>query len=862
MPDELPHFGNGDGESSSAAPTQSAHDQSETANSTSDHATDPAEGTDTGASVRDGQTEPSSAVEHPRADSQSQGATQGDVIAIPDVLPVLRTGPNVLYPAIVVPLVTSEAGDVGAVDDAVANGGRMVAVVAQQQSESGAYDGELRGVGTAAQILRMAKAPNGMVQALIQGVARIRIQGYEQREPWIRVRVERIVEETATQGPELEALTRNASSLFNRIVALSEGVPKELAAAVTQIEQPGNLADFFAANANLKPDERQAVLETADLVERLRVLGTALNRELAVVEVGSQIQSQVKGDLDKRQRDFILREQMRAIQKELGESDTQPEIGELRRKLDEAHLPEEPRRQADRELERLGEMTPASAEYQVARTYLEWLADLPWDKHTEDNLDIGRAEAILNEDHYGLEKVKQRILDYLAVRKLRQDTRGPILCFVGPPGVGKTSLGQSIARALDRKFVRLSLGGVRDEAEIRGFRRTYVGSMPGRIIQEIRRAGVNNPLMILDEVDKLGSDYRGDPSAALLEVLDPAQNNTFVDHYLDLPFDLSHTMFISTANALDTIPPPLLDRMEIIEIAGYTDREKLAIARQYLLPRQAKENGLTPEQVEVPEETLIELISGYTREAGVRNLERYLGAICRHVARRVVAGQVERMTIAPADLPEIMGRTRYFEELATEPDEIGVATGMAATNVGGDVLFIEASAVPGKGALTLTGKLGDVMQESARAALTYARGRAPQFGVPDDFFEKHDLHIHVPAGATPKDGPSAGVTLATAIVSVMTRRPIRKDVAMTGEITLRGRVLPVGAIKQKVLAAHRAGCRAVCLPKDNEPDYQEVPSDVREALKVTFATHVDEVLNATLHDERQESAPSSAPDAA
>ncbi|HLZ73106.1 MAG TPA: endopeptidase La [Dehalococcoidia bacterium] len=795
------------------------------------------------------------AVPQPGAPQSPQAEAGGDgQLRIPDVLPVLRTGASVLYPAIVVPLVTSDEADVRAVDEAVTTPERLVAVVAQQQGEEGVYDAEIQPIGTAAQIVRMAKAPNGTLQALIQGVARVRIVAIEQREPWLRARVERIGE-TLEPSTELEAMTRSAVSLFQKIVALSDQIPGELGGAVSQITHPGNLADFIAANAGLKPEDRQAVLAEANVTERLRVLSAALNRELEILEVSSQIQTQVRGDMDKRQREFILREQMRAIQKELGDDESHPEIGELRQKLDAAHLPEEVRKQADRELERLASMTPAAADYNVARTYLEWLADLPWDRRSEDQLDINEAQRILDADHYGLEKVKQRILDYLAVLKLRQDTRGPILCFVGPPGVGKTSLGHSIARATGRKFVRLSLGGVRDEAEIRGHRRTYVGALPGRIIQEMRRAGVNNPLMVLDEVDKLGSDYRGDPSSALLEVLDPAQNNTFTDHYLDVPFDLSHVMFITTANMLDTIPGPLLDRMEVIELPGYTDNEKREIARRYLLPRQIAENGLQPGQIEVSDDTLEELIDGFTREAGVRNLERLLGTICRHVARKVAAGSEAREVITPAQLPEIMGRPRFFEEMANEPDEIGVVTGLAATGAGGDVLFIEASAIPGKGNLTLTGKLGDVMQESARAALTYARSRAAALGVADDFFEKHDLHIHVPAGATPKDGPSAGVTMATAIVSAITRRPVHKEVAMTGEITLRGRVMPVGAIKQKVLAAHRAGCKTVCLPKDNEPDYKEVPEEVRSALDVHFAEHVDDVLGLALYAETREEQP-------
>jgi ATP-dependent Lon protease len=818
-----------------------------------------------------------------------------DGVAIPEVLPVLATGASILFPAIVVPYVSGEERDIRAIDEATSLPNRLVGVFAQEPTADGGFDGPLRAVGTAASILRMARGPQGGVQAILQGVARVRLLEVVQHYPSWRVRVERLPERLEP-STELEALVRSVITLFQRVVALSESLPNELGLTVAGITNPGNLADFVAANLGFKPEDRYAVLAATDITERMRLVNTLLAREVEVAEVGQKIRSQVQGDLDKRQREYILREQLAAIQKELGEGE-QPELAELRRRLDEAHLPPAARREADRELGRLATMNQASAEYQVARTYLEWLADLPWDKHTEDRIDIDEAARILDEDHYGLEKVKQRILDYLAVRKLRGDTRGPILCFVGPPGVGKTSLGQSIARATGRRFIRMSLGGMRDEAEIRGHRRTYVGAMPGRIIQEIRRAGTNNPLIMLDEVDKLGADYRGDPASALLEVLDPAQNSTFQDHYLDVPFDLSKVLFITTANQLDPIPGPLRDRMEILELPGYTEREKVEIARRYLLPRQEQENGLAPGQVELPEATLQAIIRGYTREAGVRNLERTIGAVCRRLARRVaslpgVGGQASgvegagapgaprtardegatpagaappapraetappdsqppaphpRFVVLPEDLPDLLGEQPLPDEVLGERDEVGIATGMAATAVGGDILFVEAAVVPGKGQFTLTGKLGEVMQESARAALTYTRRRAADFGIDPKFFERNDIHVHVPAGAIPKDGPSAGVTMATAMVSAVTRRPVRRDVAMTGEISLRGKVLPVGGIRDKVLAAHRAGIRTVALPKDNARDLDDVPAEVRDDIRFVFAEHVDDVLNAALH---------------
>jgi ATP-dependent Lon protease len=769
-------------------------------------------------------------------------------INVPEVLPALASGAVVLFPGLMVPLASQEQSVVGAIDEAAGSPNKMLAIFAQKPGEDGQPTADTYPVGTAAVIARMAKTPNGAVQAIIQGVARITLQETQQQEPWLRVRVERL-RDVSRADTEREALTRTASSLFDKAMRLVENAPQELAVVIAGIQDPSHLADFIAANINVKTEERQAILEAADVAERLRLVIGFLNREVEVLEVERQIKSQVRGEMEKHQREFILREQLKAIQRELGESELAPEVGDLQKRLEEAHLPPDARREADRELDRLRTMPQAAADYQVVRNYLEWLADLPWDKSTEDNLDIARAEETLDADHHDLEKVKRRILDFLAVRKLKPDGRGPILCFVGPPGVGKTSVGQSIARALGRKFIRMSLGGMRDEAEIRGHRRTYVGALPGRIIQELRRAGSNNPLIMLDEVDKLGIDFRGDPASALLEVLDPEQNFSFTDHYLDVPFDLSKVMFITTANLMDPIPAPLRDRMEIIELPGYTEREKLAIARRYLVPRQMEANGLPEGRLIITDDALLEIIRGYTREAGVRNLEREIGGICRGVARELARGVSEPTTVDAGDLQPYLGPIRFRWEIPEEEDEVGVATGMAATMAGGDILYVEARCIPGKGRLTLTGKLGDVMQESAQAALTYARSRFEQLNVSQDFLDKHDIHIHVPAGAIPKDGPSAGVTMATALVSAMTQRPVRRQVSMTGEITLRGRVLPVGAIKDKVLAAHRASMKTVILPKDNEADLEDVPPDVRQDLNLVLAEFVDDVLNTALHPE-------------
>jgi ATP-dependent Lon protease len=769
---------------------------------------------------------------------------------IPEHLPVIPGGSTVMYPQQLLPLLATEEQDIKAVGEAAGSDAKMVGVFTQHALPDDQYDGDLYQLGTAATIVRMATAPDGAVHAILQGVGRIKLLEVEQNDPWIMGHIERL-DETIQRGAGLDSLMSEVRDGFVKVVSLSETMPQELATAVSNLGDPSAMGDFIAANLHLNTEDRYAILEELDVNKRLGMVRAFIDHEIEVLEVQSQIQADVRGELDKRQREFILREQLKAIQKELGEGDITPELSELKQRLTQADLPEAPKREADRELQRLTSIPSISPEYQVSRTYLEWLADLPWHSSTEDLLDIALAEAVLNEDHYGLAKVKRRILDFLAVIKLRQgETRGPILCFLGPPGTGKTSLGQSIARALGRKFIRMSLGGMRDEAEIRGHRRTYVGSMPGRIIQEIKRCGSRNPLFMLDEVDKLGVDFRGDPASALLEVLDPAQNSTFTDHYLDTPFDLSRVFFVATANLIDTIPGPLRDRMEVIELSGYTELEKLEIGKRYLLPRQLSENGIPEGILHVTGAAITEIIRGHTREAGVRNLERELGSVCRAVARRVAAGETEPIVIDEKKVADFLGPARFRWELAAEADEVGIATGLAATMTGGDVLFVEATTVPGRGRLILTGKLGEVMQESAQAALTYARSRAAALGIDAAAFDKNDIHIHVPAGAIPKDGPSAGVTLATALVSALTRRPIRKEVAMTGEITLRGKVLPVGSIRDKILAAHRAGSKLIVMPGDNENDLEDVPEDVRRDLQVMLIEHVDDVLNAALHPEK------------
>jgi ATP-dependent Lon protease len=705
---------------------------------------------------------------------------------------------------------------------------------------------DLYQIGTLVNIMRMMRSPDGHIHLLLRGIARVRIEEWTQTDPYLKARYS-IVDETVEQTIEVQALVNSVLDLFRRVIQLSPHlpVPDEAINLVASLTSPAQIADVVVTALNLTPQDRQRFLEMTDPIQRLRELVPLLSREIQVLELTQKIQEQARQELDKAQREFILRQQLREIQKELGET-PEAEIEELRQKIEEAGMPEEVKEVALRELDRLSKMHPAAAEYTVSRTYIDWLISLPWNKVTEDNLDIAHAKKVLDEDHYDLDDVKERLLEFLAVRKLKQDTKGPILCFVGPPGVGKTSLGQSIARALGRKFVRISLGGVRDEAEIRGHRRTYVGALPGRIIQGLRQAGTKNPVFMLDEVDKLGFDFRGDPAAALLEVLDPEQNHTFVDHYLDVPFDLSQVLFICTANITDTIPPALLDRMEVIRLPGYSHEEKLQIAKRYLVPRNLKEHGLTQDHIEFTDEALSVIIKQYTREAGVRNLSREIANICRKVARRVAEGNIEKVVVTPENVAEFLGPPKFLEEIAERRPQVGVATGLAWTPFGGSVLFVETTKMPGKGSLIITGHLGEIMKESAQAALSYVRSRSEQLGIPEDFFSKHDIHIHVPAGAIPKDGPSAGITMATALASLATGRPVRHNVAMTGEITLTGRVLPVGGIKEKVLAAKEAGITEIILPAQNEKDLVEIPEHIRNALRFHFVENMDEVLELSL----------------
>ncbi|MCX7920271.1 MAG: endopeptidase La [bacterium] len=797
---------------------------------------------------------------------------------VPEKLAILPLRDTVVYPYMVAPLVIAREKSVKLIDDALA-GTRIIGIVAQRKPEiDDPTPADVYEIGVAATILKMLKFPDGSIRLLIQGLTRIRIKKFVAVTPYLTARIEVIPDKTE-HSVELEALMRNVLDLFSKIVSLAPHMPDELQIAAMNLKDPSKMADLIAANLNLTVAEKQTILETIDTKERLKKLSVFLTKELEVLELGSKIQSQVKTEIDKTQREYVLREQLKAIQKELGESDERTmEIAEFQQKIKDAKMPELVEKEALKELNRLAKMPPAAAEYTVSRTYLDWLVSLPWSKSTTDTLDIKQAHAILEEDHYDLDKVKERILEYLSVRKLKADMKGPILCFVGPPGVGKTSLGRSIARAMGRKFVRLSLGGVRDEAEIRGHRRTYIGALPGRIIQGIRSAESNNPVFMLDEVDKIGIDFRGDPASALLEVLDPEQNFSFVDHYLDVPFDLSKVFFITTANILDTIPSALRDRMEVLHLPGYTEEEKLQIAKKYLIPKQIQENGLSPELIAFEDTAIQRIISDYTREAGVRNLEREIGNICRKVARRFAESlssasaakpsgpdtppvtttpqtesppkldlsHIPQTKIIAENLSDYLGPAKFFPEVAERHSEIGVATGLAWTQTGGEILNIESTKMRGKKGLTLTGQLGDVMKESAQAALSYVRSRAQALAIPEDFFENYDIHIHVPAGAIPKDGPSAGITMATSLASLMTERPVRHDIAMTGEITLRGKVLPIGGVKEKVLAARRAGIKTVILPKKNEKDLLDVPENIKQEMRFIFVETMDEVLNAAL----------------
>ncbi len=767
-------------------------------------------------------------------------------IQVPAELPILPLRGVVIFPSAIAPLLISRGASLKLVEDALV-GDRMLGLVAQKnaEEESPGPDG-LYSRGTAGRILKMLKYPDGSVRILVQGLRRIEVQHYVNTEPYFTAQVRHLAD-VYESSKDLEAVQAHMVHQFAKFVSMIPYLPDELQVVVMNIKDPGKVTDLIASNLNISLEEKQDLLNTLDLRARLEKLSTILNREIELLELGHKIQSQVQTELNKNQKEFYLRQQMKAIQRELGEGDSRTaEIEDIRKKIDDANMPEEARKAAENELERLRIIPPESAEHTVVRTYLEWLVNLPWAVETADNLEIPHARGILDEDHFDLEKVKDRIIEYLAVRKLKKDPRGPILCFVGPPGVGKTSLGRSIARAMERKFVRLSLGGVRDEAEIRGHRRTYIGSLPGRIIQGLRSAGSNNPLFMLDEIDKLGADFRGDPASALLEVLDPEQNHSFVDHYLDVPFDLSKVMFVTTANYLDPIPPALLDRMEVIELAGYIEEQKVEIAWRHLIPKQQRENGIADAHIEFTEEGILTIIRSYTREAGLRNLEREIGRVCRKVARAVTEGQTDRVRITAEKVREFLGPERFFSEVAERTGEPGVATGLAYTPNGGDILFIESTKMGGKKGLTLTGHLGEVMKESAQAALSWVRSRAERLGIPSDFFENCDIHIHVPAGAVPKDGPSAGVTIAASLASLLTGRPVRHNLAMTGEITLRGKVMPVGGIKEKVLAAKRAGIDTVILPKRNEKDLEDVPEKVRQEMTFEFVDTIDEVLERAL----------------
>jgi ATP-dependent Lon protease len=786
----------------------------------------------------------------PGRDAAGGGGAENPV---PELLPLLPSKDAVLYPFMLLPLAVAEERWVRLIGE-VASQRQSLALFLQKDKDADPTGiDDFYPVGTAANLVRMLKQPDGSVQILLQGIARIGLGELITTGPNLTVRAQPLVE-TVEPGLELDALTKNLLGLFQRLIALTPGAPSELTVAAMNIPEPGRLVDFIAANTDLEVAERQDLLATLDVQERLHKITRLLTHDLEVLEVGSRIQNQIKESMGKGQREYYLREQLKVIQKELGETDSnQAELDDLKAKLDAVGLPEEARTEADRELGRLARIPGASPEYGIVRGYLEWLSELPWSSSTEDDLNLRRAERVLNEDHHDLEKVKDRILDYLAVRNLKGDSRGPILCFAGPPGVGKTSLGQSIARALGRKFIRLALGGVRDESEIRGHRRTYIGALPGRIIQSLRRAGSNNPVIMLDEVDKLSAGFQGDPSAALLEVLDPAQNSTFTDNYLMVPFDLSKVLFIATANQLDPIPPALRDRMEVISLPGYTEDDKLQIARKFLVQRQIAENGLQPGQLRLSDETIRAIIGGYTRESGVRNLEREIGTIARKAARLIASGRGKRLVVSPKRLDDFLGPIRFRSALAEGADEVGVATGLAWTPVGGEILFIEVLAVPGGGNLILTGQLGDVMKESARAALTYARSRAAALGIDLKKADKLDLHVHIPAGAIPKDGPSAGIAMATALISALTRHPINRTVGMTGEVTLRGKVLPIGGLKEKVLAAHRAGLKLVLFPAENQSDLDEIPAHVRRDLKLEPVEHMDRVLElALLPEVRQE----------
>jgi ATP-dependent Lon protease len=804
---------------------------------------------------------------------EEKDITKGEVLQnqIPSALPILPLRGVVVYPQTAVPLTIGQPRSIKLVDDVVSGENRLIGLAASKNPEIEVPEPkDLYPVGTVAVVHRLFRAPDGTIRLLVQGLSRFRLGEFLETDPYLKANIE-LIPETIEEGIEIEALARNAREQFEKIAEMITSIPRELVASVLSLEDPLQTVYTIANFQRMDLKDAQEILEIDSVSDKLRKLAGILAREVEVLEIGQKIQNEARSEIEKVQREYFLREQLKAIQRELGEGDEQTaEIEEFRQKIEAAKMPEEADKMSRRELDRMSRLPTAAAEYGVIRTYLDWLVSVPWSVITEDNLDITHAREVLDQDHYGLEDVKERILEYLAVRKLRHERQeeldalenddeirrvreGVILCFVGPPGVGKTSLGRSIARAMGREFIRISLGGVRDEAEIRGHRRTYIGAMPGRILQAIRRIETRNPVFMMDEVDKLTYDFHGDPASALLEVLDPEQNSEFRDHYLEVAFDLSQVMFITTANLLEPIPGPLRDRMEIIQISSYTDNEKIEIAKGYLIPRQLRENGLMAEEVSFTPDSLETIIRSYTREAGVRNLEREIGAVSRKVVTQIAEGKTEAVVIKPDMIKEYLGRPKYYsyEEIAERTSIPGVATGLAYTPTGGDVLFIEATRMPGGKGFQLTGSLGDVMQESAKAALSFVRSRADALGLPNDFFEKSDFHLHVPAGAQPKDGPSAGVTMATALVSLVSGKPVREDVGMTGEITLRGQVLPIGGVKEKVLAAHRSGLKTVILPSRNEADLEDLPEEVRKDIKFVFVQTVDDVLDAALEPDKK-----------
>ena len=778
---------------------------------------------------------------------------------IPDVIPLLPIRDIVIFPYMMIPLFVGREISINAVNEALARDRHLFLVVQKDATEDDPEADDLYRVGTVATILRMLKLDDGRVKILVQGLTKGAVEEVVREKPYFEVRIEKVVEQQVIElSIEVEALMRNVKEKIEQILNL-KNLPPEIVMVTDNVVDPGVLADLVASNLRLQIEESQSILEIYEPVDRLKKVNELLTRELELATMQDRIQNQAKDEMSKTQREYFLREQLRQIHQELGEGDEKTEeMNEIKAQIDKAGMPAEVKKEANKQLKRLEQMHPESSESSLVRTYLDWMVELPWSTKTDDNLDLKKAKQVLDEDHYNLEKIKERFLEYLAVNKLRKEIRGPVLCFVGPPGVGKTSLGKSIARALGRNFVRISLGGIRDEAEIRGHRRTYVGALPGRIIQGMKQAGSSNPVFMLDELDKLGNDFRGDPSAALLEVLDPEQNHGFSDHYLNVPFDLSNVLFICTANLLDTVPPALRDRMEVINLSGYTNEEKLEIARRFLIPRQLEEAGISGELLDLSNDAVLRIIEQYTREAGLRNLEREMAAICRKVARKVADGRTARTRITRRNLHQYLGPPRFLTE-TQEQNEIGVATGLAWTSAGGELLHVEASLSKGRGNLTLTGQLGDVMRESAQAAVSYARAQAKNLGLEENFYQKQDIHIHVPSGSIPKDGPSAGITMGTALISALTRRPVSRNVAMTGEITLRGRVLPVGGLKEKCLAAFRSGVETVAIPFQNQKDLEEIPRPLRNKLHFILARNMNDVLAVAFGDKQPEDAPGDTP---